>query len=102
DAWERRCRVTELRLGGDEGLEEAGEVGLRVVGDAGVDGAGLDEGRPGGGGPAEARAEGGLGQRPGGAGQLEGGERVADGGQVDLGVEGAQPPLVELDPGLEV
>src|SRR5262249_5522734 len=47
----------------DQGVEEVGEFGGRVGGEAAVDRAGLDDGGPGGGEPAEALAEWPAGQR---------------------------------------
>ena len=52
-----RTSVSSLAADADEGVEEVGELGGRVGGEAGVDRAGLDDGGAGGGEPAEPLAE---------------------------------------------
>src|ERR1700749_108066 len=75
----------------DQGVEEVGELGGRVGGEAAVYRSRLDDGGSGGGEPAEALAERPAGQRALGAGLLERGQarpyRVEVGGRVD----GQQP-----------
>src|SRR5436305_14831335 len=93
-----------VRSGGDadQGVEEVGEFGGRVGGEAAVYRAGLDDGGPGRGEPAEALAERAAGQRALGAGLLERGQARPHRVEVGCGVDGEQTWLVQPDPGTQV
>jgi hypothetical protein len=98
----RRVRGGGVRGYADQGVEEVGELGGRVGGEAAVHRSGLNDGGSGGGEPAEALAERPAGQRALGAGLLERGQARPYRVEVGGGVDGQQAGLVELDPGAQV
>src|ERR1035441_3122340 len=87
----------ELGGGADQGVEEVGELGGGVAGEAAVDGAGLDDGGSGRGEPAEALAERAAGQRAFGAGPLERRQGRAHRIHIGRGIDCEQPGHVQLD-----
>src|SRR5206468_9596767 len=79
----------------DQGVEEVGEFGGRVGGEAAVHRAGLDNGGSGRGEPAEALAERAAGQRALGAGLLERGQARPYRVEIGRRVDGEQAGLVQ-------